>query len=55
MLFRSNVLYKTLDDLVAAFRWGVRRATVKRERMGFMFDHDDVRQEIAQELKERAA
>jgi transposase len=51
----ANVLYKTLDDLVAAFRWGVRRATVKRERMGFMFDHDDVRQEIAQELKKRAA
>jgi hypothetical protein len=51
----ANVLYKTLDDLVAAFRWGVRRATVKRERMGFMFDHDDVRQENAHKPKKRAA
>jgi transposase len=37
----ANVLYATLDDLVAAFRKGVRRLTGKRERMGFMFDHDD--------------
>lgn len=37
----ANVLYTTLDDLVAAFRKGVRRLTGKRERMGFMFDHDD--------------
>jgi transposase len=51
----ANVLYKTLDDLVTAFRWGVRRATVKRERMGFMFDHDDVRKEIAEKPKKRAA
>ena len=45
----ANVLYTTLDDLVSAFRKGVRRATVKRERMGFMFDHDDLLQEIGQE------
>ena len=51
----ANVLYKTLDDLVTAFQWGVRRATVKRERMGFMFDHDDLRQEIARETKKPAA
>jgi transposase len=37
----ANVLYATLDDLVAAFRKGVRRLSGKRERMGFMFDHDD--------------
>jgi transposase len=36
----ANVLYKSLDDLVAAFRKGARRLTGKRERMGFMFDHD---------------
>lgn len=51
----ANVLYKTLDDLVSAFRKGVRRATVKRERMGFMFDHDDVLAEIAEEAKQRTA
>jgi transposase len=38
----ANVLYVTLDDLVAAFRKGVRRLTGDRERMGFMFDHDDL-------------
>ena len=38
----ANVLYATLNDLVAAFRKGARRLTGNRERMGFMFDHDDV-------------
>jgi transposase len=47
----ANVLYTTLDDLVSAFRTGVRRATVKREHMGFMFDHDDLLAEIAQEAQ----
>jgi transposase len=42
----ANVLYRNLDDLVAAFRKGVRRATLKRERMGFMFKHDDLSREI---------
>jgi transposase len=42
----ANVLYDNLDDLVAAFRKGVRRLTGHRERMGFMFDHDDLTQEI---------
>lgn len=45
----ADVLYQTLDDLVCAFRKGVRRATVKRERMGFMFDHDDLLNEITRE------
>jgi len=40
----ANVLYDTLNDLVAAFRKGARRLTGDRERMGFMFDHDDVMQ-----------
>jgi hypothetical protein len=39
------VLYDSLSELVAAFRKGVRRMTGNRERMGFMFDHDDVTQE----------
>ena len=42
----ANVLYKTLDDLVWAFRVGVRSVTAKRELMGFMFDHDDLLEEI---------
>jgi transposase len=38
----ANVLYQSLADLVAAFCKGVRRLTGKRERMGFMFDHDEL-------------
>jgi transposase len=38
----ANVLFEGLDDLVAAFRRGARRLTGNRERMGFMFDHDDL-------------
>lgn len=38
----SNVLFETLDDLVSAFRDGVRRLTSHRDRMTFMFDHDDL-------------
>jgi len=38
----ANVLFETLDDLVAAFRRGVLRMNGHRDRMGFMFDHDDV-------------
>jgi putative transposase len=37
----ANVLYRSLDDLVRAFRTGVRRLSGHRERMGFMFTHDD--------------
>ena len=38
----ANVLFTTMDDLVAAFRRGVHRINGHRERMGFIFDHDDV-------------
>jgi len=38
----ANVLFKNLDDLVQAFRHGVGQINGHRERMGFMFDHDDV-------------
>lgn len=51
----AKVLYKTLDYRVSAFRQGIRRATVEHERMGFMFDHDDLLAEIAQEAKGAAA
>lgn len=39
----ANVLYGTLDELVAAFRHGVRFLTGNRSRMTFMFDHDDLK------------
>jgi transposase len=38
----ANVLFKTLDELSAAFGKGVGRVNRCRDRMGFMFDHDDV-------------
>ena len=51
----ANELYRTIDDLVSAFRKGVRRLTVKREQMGFMFKHDDLLEEIAESDKKSAA
>jgi transposase len=51
----ANVLYDTLDDLVAAFRTGARRLSGKRERMGFMFDHEDLLQESQVKCRKRAA
>jgi transposase len=38
----ANVLFTSLDELVAAFRNGVARINGHRDRMGFMFDHDDL-------------
>ena len=38
----ANVLFQSLDDLVAAFRRGVAGVNGRRDQMGFMFDHDDV-------------
>ena len=43
----ANVLFRTLDDLVAAFRHGVARFNGHRDLMGFMFDHDDVQRKAA--------
>jgi hypothetical protein len=51
----ANVLYHTLDDLVAAFRHGVRHLTGNRQRMGFMFKHDDLTQEMQRNSKRSAA
>ena len=42
----ANVLYDSLDDLVEAFRLGVRRLTGNREAMNFMYNHDDLTQEL---------
>jgi len=38
----ANVLFATLNDLVAAFRRGVGGVNGHRDRMDFMFRHDDV-------------
>lgn len=38
----ANVLFKTIDDLVAAFRLGIARFNGHRDKMGFVFDHDDI-------------
>lgn len=38
----ANVLFAGIEDLVAAFRRGVAGVTGRRNKMGFMFDHDDV-------------
>lgn len=43
----ANVLFKTMDDLVAAFRRGVGRVNGHRNQMGFMFDHDDIQKKAA--------
>lgn len=43
----ANVLFRTIDDLVIAFRNGVTRINGHRDKMGFMFDHDDVHQKAA--------
>ena len=51
----ANVLYATLSDLVVAFRKGARRLTGDRERMGFMFDHDDLVQKSTPQHRKIAA
>jgi transposase len=51
----ANVLFTTLDELVAAFRHGARRLTASRDRMGFMFDHDDLLRRKSQQPRRRAA
>jgi transposase len=38
----ANVLFETIDDLVVAFRDGMKRINGRKELMGFMFNHDDV-------------
>ena len=43
----ANVLFSSIDDLVAAFRRGVACVNGHRKKMGFMFDHDDVNKKAA--------
>jgi transposase len=51
----ANVLYTSLDGLVQAFRTGVRRVSGRRERMNFMFRHDDVTEATPRPLPKLAA
>jgi transposase len=43
----ANVLFRTLEDLATAFRRGIDRFNGHRDRMGFMFDHDDIQNQAA--------
>lgn len=43
----ANVLFKTPEDLAAAFRRGVGRINGHRNQMGFMFDHDTIQKKTA--------
>lgn len=51
----ANVLYATLDDLVAAFRRGVSRLTGRRDQMNFMFRHDELTIKKPQQQRRLAA
>ena len=42
----ANVLFKSMEDLVAAFRCGVGRINGHRNKMDFIFDHDDVLRKV---------
>lgn len=43
----ANVLFGCVGDLVAAFRRGVAMVNGHREKMGFIFDHDDISKKAA--------
>jgi transposase len=43
----ANVLFETIEDLVKAFCRGISRINGRRNKMGFIFDHDDVKQKAA--------
>lgn len=43
----ANVLYETIDDLVVAFRKGMGKINGHKDRMGFMFNHDDLQRKRA--------
>ena len=38
----ANVLFRNIHDLTDAFRKGVGRVNGRRDKIGFMFDHDDI-------------
>lgn len=51
----ANVLFASLDDLVSAFRAGMRRLNGRRDRMAFMFKHDDLMPKTPRQIRRLAA
>ncbi len=51
----ANVLYRSLDDLVAAFHDGVASLNGNRDAMGFLFKHDQLTRTFATNLARKAA
>jgi len=51
----ANVLYRTPDDLVAAFHKSVDSLNGKRGARGFMFKHDEISRKFATKLSRKAA
>lgn len=51
----ANVLYRTLDDLVAAFHKGIESLNGRRDAMSFMFHHDRRACQFARQLNNKAA
>jgi transposase len=43
----ANVLFRTLDDLVCAFKRGVGRINGHRNKMAFVFSHDEDERKVA--------
>jgi len=43
----ANVLFAGIEDLIAAFHRGVAGSNGRRNKMEFMFDHDDVHKKTA--------
>jgi len=43
----ANVLYRGIDDLVTAFRTAVARINGQRQKMNFVFKHDDLYKNVA--------
>jgi hypothetical protein len=43
----ANMLFKTLDDLIAAFHKGIARINDRRDKTGFMFNHKTPRRQTA--------
>ena len=50
----ANVLYRSLDDLELAFHEGVAALDGKREAMDFVFQHDELCQNLAKHLANAA-
>jgi transposase len=51
----ANVLYQTIDDLVAAFRAGTKRLNTHRDLMAFLFKHDNLARETPKDTPRIAA